>query len=81
MDERHKPTWSFVDRPAKPFGWGMIWKGRPWVNFYGGDPPPNVAASLDLWYTMFRPDCSCVVPGFADFSLPQNPQNPSTLKP
>ena len=50
-------------KPEPPFGSVMIFRGKPWVNAYGGLLPEHEMYQVDWpWYTAYRDDLSCISP-------------------
>ena len=57
LDKRAQPKWQ-VGRP-QPVGQCMVWDHRPWIHWYGGSLPDQVAQTDEWWYTMYHSDGSC----------------------
>ena len=47
----------------------MIYDKRPWICFYGGNPPKVVAETDDWWYTMYDREGGCCLQGWPIFLL------------
>ena len=47
----------------------MIFDKRPWICFYGGNPPMIVAETDDWWYTMYDREGGCCLQGWPMFLL------------
>ena len=47
----------------------MIYDKRPWICFYGGNPPKVVAETDDWWYTLYDREGGCCLHGWPIFLL------------
>ena len=66
LDRRAQPLFS---QPTyKPIEC-MLYDRRPWICFYGGSPPKEVAEIDDWWYTMYAGDGGCCLQGWPMFLL------------
>ncbi|CAE7248498.1 unnamed protein product, partial [Symbiodinium microadriaticum] len=66
LDRRAQPLFSHPN--YKPIEC-MIFERRPWICFYGGSTPTEVAEVDDYWYTMYTADGSCCLPDWPAFPL------------
>ena len=56
LDRRAQPTFSTPHpQPLKC----MIWDRRPWICYFGGNPPTNPAQVDGWWFTMYYQDGGC----------------------
>ena len=66
LDNRAQPLYSSPH--YKPIEC-MIFDKRPWICFYGGNPPRIVAETDDWWYTMYDREGGCCLQGWPMFLL------------
>ena len=66
LDRRAQPLFS---QPTyKPIEC-MVFENRPWICYYGGSPPNQVAQIDEWWYTMYADDGGCCLPGWPVFLI------------
>ncbi|CAE7251347.1 unnamed protein product, partial [Symbiodinium microadriaticum] len=66
LDNRAQPLYN---RPHYQPIECMIYDKRPWICFYGGNPPQVVAETDDWWYTMYDRQGGCCLQGWPIFLL------------